>query len=329
MGNIYLITGATGHLGNTLVNMLCERNKKVRVLVLPRDNITMFDNNDIEIYHGDVRDKNSMEDFFKNGEYNKILIHCAGIVSIASKYEQIVYDVNVMGTENVVELSQKYNVKKMIYVSSVHAIKEKPNHQVITEVNSFNIDELCGLYAKTKAIATQKVLESNLFTCVVHPSGIIGPFDYGNGHSTKLVVDYLTNQLKCCVNGGYDFVDVRDVSEGIINCDKYGKDKECYILSNNYYSTYDLLNILYEITNYKKIKIVLSSNLAKFIAPLAEGYYKLLKQTPLFTSYSMYTLTSNSNFSHAKADQELHYKTRNMKDTLTDTITFLKKIKRV
>ena len=84
-------------------------------------------------------------------------------------------------------------------------------------------------------------------------------------------------------------------------------------------------HILRLIERIKKIKIVLPICLAKIIAPFFEVYYNLKKQTPLFTKYSLYTLSSNSNFSNKKAKEELEYKNRDMKDTIKDTISWLNK----
>ena len=66
--------------------------------------------------------------------------------------------------------------------------------------------------------------------------------------------------------------------------------------------------------------------LAKLVAPICELYYNIKKQTPLFTKYSLYTLSSNSNFSKEKAKRELNYKNRDMKDTIKDTIKWLKRM---
>lgn len=63
---------------------------------------------------------------------------------------------------------------------------------------------------------------------------------------------------------------------------------------------------------------------AKFTAPLSELYYKILKQPPLYTKYSLYTLTSNAHFSNAKAKRELNYKNRDIKETVKDTLEWLK-----
>ena len=60
--------------------------------------------------------------------------------------------------------------------------------------------------------------------------------------------------------------------------------------------------------------------LAKLTAPLSEIYYSILKQTPLYTRYSLYTLNSNSNFSNEKAKRELGFTNRELQETIKDTV---------
>ena len=131
------------------------------------------------------------------------------------------------------------------------------------------------------------------------------------------------------MKGGYDFVDVRDVADGILKAIEKGRVGECYILSNRYFEIKEIINLLHEVTNHKPIKTILPNWFAKLTAPIAELYYKILKQPPLYTSYSIYTLSTNSHFSHEKATKELDYNPRDMKETLKDTVDWLKKIGRI
>jgi len=325
MEQLYLVTGAAGHLGSVITQQLIKTGKHVRALVLPNEKHIP---KTADVCVGNVCDRESMRSFFENlSGYDVVVIHCAGIVSIASKFNQTVFDVNVTGTKNIVDLCQECNVSKLIYVSSVHAIPEQPKGTIITETNEFSLDHVVGLYARTKAEATAYVLDAacqGLNACIVHPSGIIGPYDNGRGHTTTLIIDYYKRRLTSGVNGGYDFVDVRDVANGIIAaCDK-GRQGECYILSNQFFKVREILDMLYEITGKRRINNYLPLWFIKATAPLAELYYKMLKQPPLFTSYSLYTLNSNAQFSHQKATLELGYTTRNMKETLSDTVKWLK-----
>lgn len=76
-------------------------------------------------------------------------------------------------------------VQNLVYVSSTGAIPELPKGQKIKEVNEFDAEKVVGWYSKTKAMATQAVLDAvkkeGLNACVVHPSGILGPQDYAVG----------------------------------------------------------------------------------------------------------------------------------------------------
>jgi dihydroflavonol-4-reductase len=327
---VYIVTGAAGHLGCAVAGALNKQGKTVYALCLP-DEKRLPQGVNVKIFFGNVCDIMSISGMFEAcGDKSVIVIHCAGIVSISSMYNQKVYDVNVNGTKNIVSLCEKYDVKKLVHISSVHAIPELPAGRIITEVNNFNPGDVVGLYAKTKSEATQFVLDyakRGGKACVIHPSGITGPGDFGKGHITQLVIDYCRGTLTSGIDGGYDFVDVRDVADGIISCCEKGRNAECYILSGQYFKICDLFNLLHEISGKRKIKRILPLWFVRLTAPLSELYYKILNQPPLFTSYSIFTLKTNANFSHEKASKELGYTSRPMKQTLADTIKWLEENK--
>ena len=311
MKRIFIITGANGFLGNNIVRKLTEdAENEVRALVLPGDALKSLDGLHCRIFHGDVTKKETLTAVFEDtGNAEVYVIHCAAIVYIKTKFIPQVYDVNVNGTKNVIDKVLEKNAK-LVYVSSVHAITEKPNGAVMTEITRFEPDKVVGQYAKTKAEIANYILDTvrgrGLRACIVHPSGMIGPYDFGSSHLTQLIIDVAAGKLKAGVNGGYDFVDVRDVADGIISACFNGKDGECYILSNR----------------YVKVR-VLPMWFAKLTAPLSELYYSVQKQPPLYTKYSLYTLGSNANFSNAKARAQLNFKTRKLTETVRDTTVWL------
>lgn len=325
MSNLYLITGACGHLGSALCTLLINSGKKVKALALESDDITYIHSLGAEVTIGDVCKIETLESFFNNTE-EAILIHCAGIVDITDTIYEKLKDVNVNGTRNIIEMALKKSVSKMIYVSSVHAIPEASEGKLITETNHFNPDDVIGAYAKTKAEATQLVLDNiknnNLPAIIVHPSGIIGPYSGKSNHLIQLIKNYLNGKLSYCVKGGYDFVDVRDVAAGIVAALEYGKTGECYILSGKYCTIKNLLEDLKNLFGGKKVKTV-PMWLAKLFIPAMSLKAKRKKMKPLYTDYSLKTLLSNGNFSHKKASDELNYHPRNLISTLTDTVNWL------
>jgi len=330
---IYLVTGATGHLGYTIVSQLISDGRQVRALVLPQDALSSRLPREVDILRGNVLDKQSLDLFFKVPPDVEIyLIHSAGIVTTSLKYRQIVYDVNVQGTKNLLEAAANHQVKKMVYVSSVHAIPELPKGQVIREVGHFDKNLVYGMYSKTKAEATQAVLEAaakGLDVTVVHPSGICGPNSHAYNYATQLVIDCWKGLLPMGVEGGYDFVDVRDVASGTISSCHKGKRGECYILANRYISVKEIFTTFQELTGKKLPRLMAPLWMAKASLPLCSLYYKIKKRLPLFSSYSLYTLNTNANFSSDKARLQLGYVTRPFQETLADTIEWLKKEKSI
>lgn len=328
MKRIYIVTGASGFLGNNIIRMLeHDDNAEVRAFVLNGESISSLNNLKCSIYYGDVTKADTLNSIFDgSGDAEIFVIHCAAVVYIKSKYNSRVYDVNVNGTKNIVDKVLEYNAK-LIYVSSVHAIPEKSDGDLISEVSIFNPDDVVGLYAKTKAEAARYVMDSvkdkGLNACIVHPSGILGPYDFSNSHLTALVREIVRGKLPMCVKGGYDFVDVRDVAKGIIMaCDK-GKKGECYIMSGEFASIKKLADLVCDVVGKKRIKVVLPIMIAKIVAPFYEMYYNVKGKTPLFTKYSLYTLSSNSNFSNEKAKRDLGFVTRDITDTVRDMVMWI------
>ena len=328
MKRIYIVTGASGFLGNNIIRMLeHDDNAEVRAFVLNGESISSLNNLKCSIYYGDVTKADTLNSVFEgSGDAEIFVIHCAAVVYIKSKYNSRVYDVNVNGTKNIVDKVLEYNAK-LIYVSSVHAIPEKSDGNLISEVSIFNPDNVVGLYAKTKAEAARYVMDSvkdkGLNACIVHPSGILGPYDFSNSHLTALVREIVRGKLPMCVKGGYDFVDVRDVAKGIIMaCDK-GKMGECYIMSGEFVSIKRLADLVCDVVGRKRIKVVLPIMIAKVVAPFYEMYYNVKGKTPLFTKYSLYTLSSNSNFSNEKAKRDLGFVTRDITDTVKDMVMWI------
>ena len=328
---IYILTGASGHVGQNIINELLKEDCEIRGLVLPEDKTILPIHSNLKIYYGNILDMESLKPLFEADSNNEELyvIHAAGMVSIRSTYSKKMYRINVEGTKNILEMCKQYHVQKMVYISSVHAIQELPKNETIVETDTFDPKFIHGPYAKTKAMATSLVLQATkegLNACVVHPSGILGPFDANTGHLNELVKMVASKKLHIGVKGAYDLVDVRDVASGTIAALKKGKVGECYILSGHKIQMIDFMNMICEMQGIKKIKRIVPTWILKMIAPFAELHYKVTKKTHLFTRYSFYTLNSNSNFSCKKAIEQFNYHRHTMEETLKDTLQWLSNI---
>ena len=326
MEKTYLVTGACGHLGGTLVRLLERTGAQVRGLRLPSEQAR--DRAHVTYYPGDVRDRDSLRPLFRGLAGREVVVfHTAAIVDISGEVTPQMHDVNVNGTKNILALCREYGVKRLVYVSSVHAIPEKDGYAVLREVDSFSPQQVTGGYAKTKAEATQAVLDAaaqGLDAVVVHPSGILGPFDGTGNHLVQLVKEYAGGKLPACVKGGYDFVDVRDVAAGCLAAAEKGRSGECYILSNRHYEVQEVLAMAKTLCHGRRLP-VLPMWMAQAAEPLLGWVANVKKQRPLYTKYSLYTLRSNDRFDHGKATAELGYRPRDLRQTVRDTLRWLAK----
>lgn len=321
----YIVTGSAGHLGSTILRLL--RNREVEVFGLLRQGeASVVEAKNIHYVHGDVCKPETLGPLFEGNNGSKLtVIHTAGIISIADKVSSLVWDVNVKGTLNMIDLGKRYGVSRFVYVSSVHAIPELPMGNSIRETEHFSPDLVTGCYAKTKAEATQIVLdaaERGFPAIVVHPSGIIGPYDTGQNHLIQMIVDYLRGKLPLCVKGGYDFVDVRDVAQGCLQAADRGKVGRCYILNGHFSTVHKLLTQVGQLGGRKPPHIV-PMLFAKLAAPVVQEVANLQNRRPLYTSYSLYTLSSNSAFSRERAETELCYRPRRIEETIQDMVRWL------
>ena len=319
-----MITGASGHVGSTLVNQLLSDGCNVRVFVLPQERQLVPEQ--CEIYTGDVTDKESLRPFFERKDYDElILIHVAGIVSLSSDDNPLVWKVNYEGTRNVLDLSMEYKVERFIYVSSVDVMVEKKYPEIMSEVDHFDPELREGQYARSKAAASQLVLDyadKGLNASLVQPTGIIGPGDERrNNHAIKMIRMMYKYNLPFYVEGGYDFVDVRDVAQGIILCAEKGRSGECYILSGDFISAKQLIQCIRAYRGRSTRIMKVSEPLTRFFAPIAEKAAILLgDKHPALTPYAVDTVFSACHYSHEKASRELGYKTHDIKESIRDSI---------
>jgi dihydroflavonol-4-reductase len=228
---IVTVTGATGHLGNVLVRELLRRGKRVRVLVEPSDDLRPLSGLPIEIVRGDVTRKETLAGAFSGVD---LVFHMAGVVSISSLDVELVRTVNVDGTRNVVEAVQRAGVRRLVYTSSVHAFTEPPSGGVLVETAGYDPALAPGDYGKAKAEASCIVLEAirgGQDAVIVNPTAVLGPLDFRISEMGELLRMFARRRLPAVVDGGYDFVDVRDVASGHLLAAEKGRAGESYLLT--------------------------------------------------------------------------------------------------
>ena len=305
MKTIYLVTGAAGFMGTNVCAQLLERGDAVRAFVLKGDPAVKFMPKAVEIFEGDLCSAEDCEKFFVvEPGVQTVCIHCASMVTINPNYSEKLIAVNVAGTENMLNAAKNHpECKKFVYVSSTGAIPELPKGESIHEVYSFvpyDDDRVVGWYSRSKAMATQKVLDAaadGLNACVVHPSGILGPNAPAIG---------------------------RDLAAGTIAAADRGRKGECYILSNDEVSLKELCEMLKADTGCRGCLFYLPLSFAHFAAKQMEARAAKTGKPAVLTEFAVYNLERNNHFDCSKAKNELGFAPRPYKETLHDLAVWLK-----
>ena len=326
----YLVTGAAGFLGGTICRQLIERGENVRAFVLPGDPAMKYVPQEAEIVEGDLTDTASLEKLFAVEEGTEtIVLHIASIVTVNPDYSSKVMEVNVDGTRNIIRLCLNHpECKKLVYCSSTGAIPEAAMGKAIKEVRRFDPDEVVGCYSRSKAMASQAVLdavhENGLNACIVHPSGIMGPEDYAIGETTGTLIKIIKGEMPAGIDGSFNLCDVRDLAAGTIAAADKGKAGECYILANEPVSFRDFSRMVSDEAGCKKVGMFLPIWAANMMGGMMEKQAKKKGVKPMMTKFSVYNLARNNQFDSTKAIRELGYSTRSYRDTIHDEIQWLK-----
>jgi dihydroflavonol-4-reductase len=317
-----LVTGATGHIGNVLVRELVARGERVRVLVQPGDDITPLEGLEVERCTGDVLDMDSLKAAMADVEY---VYHLAGMISLMPDQWEKLYQVNVVGTRNVIQACRECGVKRLVYTSSIHAIVPSPHGLATDETRPFDPAQAVGEYDRSKAMATLEVLEAcrqGLDAVIVCPTGVIGPYDFRLSEMGSLLLDGWKHRRHIILDGAYDFVDVRDVVEGMRLACERGRAGEYYILSGERITIREIFQTVAEIKGELVDFVKIPIRLAKAAAHFAPFYYRMTKRKPRFTPYSLKTVLSNSHIRSEKARHELGYRPRSIRESIADTINW-------
>lgn len=328
-----LVTGATGHLGNVLVKKLKELNMDVRIFVLPGEDLEPDEGLDVEVFTGDIADSESVFEAVKGCGY---VFHLASIVSIEKGKKNILEKVNVGGARNIVDACLNHNVKRLVYVGSVHALTE-PEHGIsFIENTDFEPEKLFGDYSWSKAMASIEVkngVDRGLDAVFVYPSGILGPYDHGKtnnfNNEIRRFLKAGKNKTLIYFDGEYDYVDVRDVADGIIKAFKKGESGMGYLLTGEKVSLKKIYEMCIKISGkHMKLKKI-PYGIVYVAAFVSEFITKLTKKRFYFTTYAVEVLRSNSDFDNSFTKKKLGYKARSFEESIKDTIEWLKKSKSI
>ena len=315
------VTGACGHIGNNLCKELLDQGFEVKALLLDCEELNQPE---VEVIRGNVLNPDSLISLCSDVDY---VFHLAAIISIDKKDQDLVYKVNVEGTKNIVDACKANNVKRLVHFSTIHTYNPHPLDEPLDETRS-QLSHTDMMYEQSKLeseLIIKKAISEGLDAVILHPTAVFGPNDHKPSLLGQALIKIYNNDIPMLVQGGYDWVDVRDIAKGTIDACKKGKKGEDYILSGKWMSLTDLSALIGSITNRKTPQKTASLFLARVGLPLIQFWATLRNEHPLYTKDTLDILKeSHQDISCKKASDEFGYSPRPTEDSLKETFDWFK-----
>ncbi|MGB9341357.1 MAG: NAD-dependent epimerase/dehydratase family protein [Polyangiales bacterium] len=314
-----LVTGGGGRLGNVLVRRLLELGQSVRVLEpgsLPESLAGL----DIDFVSGSVLDA---ADVARAVDGVDLVYHLAAEIDLSPKKDPMMYILNVDGTRKVVDACLSRNLR-LVHTSSHHALVREPLDQPLTEEKPLALDEKCE-YHRSKAIGETIVLdacERGLDAVIVNPGSMIGPHDYEPSMIGTVLIDMYFGRIPVLLELLSDYVDVRDVADGMIAAAEKGRRGERYFLTGDVIPVMQMVSLFGELTGAKVPTRALPLWVGWALLPAALLVSAVSNKEPFITADMLRASVSNDVVSHDKAHRELGYTIRSLRESLGDAVAW-------
>ncbi len=317
------VTGASGHLGATLVRSLVNLGRRVRVLVHTQSG--SLEGLSTHWVRGDVRDGAAVATLVSGAD---VVYHLAARISLHERDAEEMMSVNAEGTRTVAEASLRAGVRRFVHVSSIHALNPLPITETIDESRG-PADERAGApaYDRSKAAGERIVMElaaRGLPALVMVPTAMIGPFDYQLSDMGRFFVKLMQRRMPGLVDADFDWVDVRDVVHAALLIETHGTVGQRYLVSGHRASLEELAGRVQAITGARPPRMVSPLWLARATLPFVSAYSWMTRTQPLYTHASLDTLAHFRKVSSAKITRELGYRARPLEQSVVETIDWLR-----
>jgi dihydroflavonol-4-reductase len=316
------VTGGSGHVGGNLVRELLSRGYQVDCLV--RSDTRALDNLDVKLVKGDMLNPKEIAPLMTDSD---IVFHSAAFVAVEKIQEDLMHKINVEGSRSIATAAVESGVKKMIHFSSVHAFEQQPTSESLVETRPLVTDPKALPYDRTKAEAQKVVLgyrDQGLEVNVIHPTGIIGPYDFKPSRMGEVLRDITNGNMPFAINNGFNWVDVRDVAKSAVNCVDMGVDGQNYILPGHWASIPHLSTMIKRITGNRTHLVSVPFWMAYLALPFASVSSRISGKRPSFSRGSLQALAIQcKNIPGTLANEHLDHQPRPLLDTIDDTVSWL------
>lgn len=318
---IVLVTGANGLLATNTIIVLLSRGYRVRGLIRDTGKFMMPHQNNLELVLGDITDLASLEGAVSGCDY---IIHCAATTDQRLLRYDDYYQINVQGTENVVQMAIKHQVKKIVYVGTANTFGYGTMAAPGDERQPPKAPFSNAWYAKSKLEGQQRIVDmaEKIAVTIVSPTFMIGPYD-GKPSSGAIIQMGYGKKVVFHPPGGKNFVNAADAAAGVVDALEKGGSKEAYLLAGENLSYREFFNKLRMQTGQRTLLVTVPGPLLRAAGYLGD-LLRLLGVRTALSSVNMSILCVNNYYTNKKARAELGTPFRPIETGMATAIAWFK-----
>jgi dihydroflavonol-4-reductase len=221
-----------------------------------------------------------------------------------------------------------------VHFSSIHALEQRPLDRPVDEDRPLSDEHPArGLppYDRSKAAGERLVREASgagLETVILNPTGMFGPFDFKPSLFGRVLAALANGALPAIVDGGFDWVDVRDVAASAATAAELlagvrpgaAVAGRRYLLPGRWASLAEVAGMVAGVTGVPAPRWAAPLWAARVGAPFSTAASLVLGHRPLFTGVSLAALRGNPQVSGARAAADLGHHARDLRDSVADTV---------
>lgn len=321
-----LVTGANGHLGYTITQLLVERGYRVRAgmrAIHDKNKSQHLRKLGVELFEVDIANQTQVDAATQGTDG---IFHVAAVFKIAGKPDEIIRP-TVAGAMNVVRAAQRAGVSKVIYTSSGRTLgNSSPVGRPLNE-NDWNTRGQVP-YTLAKVEAEKRIWdyarEHKLNLVSILPLLILGPNIHRLTESTSIIDNILHNRYLIIPPIFVNIVDVRDVA--LAHLLAYENPAACgrYIVGNNPTSMDEVFSYVNEIQPVRIPLIKLPVAAFRFYAQIARLGAALRRQIPQITPAQAREMTEGPRYiDMSRTEKELGLGIRSARESVQETVRWL------
>jgi nucleoside-diphosphate-sugar epimerase len=323
----FVVTGATGKVGNAVARRLAERGDEVVALVRNVAKARDLLPAGVELASGDVTDPESLRRAMDGADG---VFNCMGLFEQWFADEGIFERVNALGARDVIVAAREAGAARVVHTSTFDVFHAE-TQGTVSEAAVADYSKGTA-YERSKQHAEELVLaeaERGIEVVIVNPASVYGPGPWQGAGLDRAFREAIRRRLPGVPPGGMTLVHVDDVAAGQLAAFERGEPGERYILADGFATMRELLSVAVDEAGRGWVPPTMPVPVARGLAVAGEAVSRLIRRPPLLGAGQLTFLLWQARADSSRAQSELEVEFRPWEEGIRGTVRWMAETGRI